>query len=223
MTSSTDDSRAANSSPRGTSNGTRASASVRFARTMRCAMVGFGDENARAISSVCQSAQQSQRECHARFGRTEPGDNAMKTSRSRSSPTDRRWRLRSASPCGLASISSRRLLVFVSPRARPWRSLSIARCLAVAMSQAPGLSGTPDSGHRSSADDQRVLREVFGHADIAHDARQAGDDLRRLDAPHGFDGAMCGRARHARGATRDVSRSFAPARRSASPSPAARA
>src|SRR3954471_14639080 len=31
------------------------------------------------------------------------------------------------------------------------RSRSIARCLAVAMSQAPGLSGTPDSGHCSSA------------------------------------------------------------------------
>src|SRR6266487_5406277 len=33
----------------------------------------------------------------------------------------------------------------------PWRRWSIARCFAVAMSQAPGLSGTPDSGHRSSA------------------------------------------------------------------------
>ena len=30
-------------------------------------------------------------------------------------------------------------------------SESIARCFAVAMSQAPGLSGTPDSGHCSSA------------------------------------------------------------------------
>jgi hypothetical protein len=31
------------------------------------------------------------------------------------------------------------------------RSRSIARFFAVAMSQAPGFSGTPDSGHRSSA------------------------------------------------------------------------
>src|SRR5689334_22919350 len=31
------------------------------------------------------------------------------------------------------------------------RSTSIARCLAVAMSQAPGLRGTPDCGHCSSA------------------------------------------------------------------------
>ncbi len=33
----------------------------------------------------------------------------------------------------------------------PRRSRSMARCFAVVMSQAPGLSGTPDSGHRSRA------------------------------------------------------------------------
>ncbi len=38
--------------------------------------------------------------------------------------------------------------------------------------------------------DQRVLRQLFGDADIAHDARQAGDDARRLHAPHGVDGAI---------------------------------
>src|SRR5712691_7900096 len=36
----------------GTSKGTRAAASVRLARTMRCAMVAFGTRKARAISSV---------------------------------------------------------------------------------------------------------------------------------------------------------------------------
>src|SRR4029453_9461668 len=36
-------------------------------------------------------------------------------------------------------------------RAVPRRSQSIARCLPVPMSQAPGLSGAPDSGHWSSA------------------------------------------------------------------------
>ena len=38
--------------PAGTSNGTRASASVRLARTIRWATVGSGTRNARAISSV---------------------------------------------------------------------------------------------------------------------------------------------------------------------------
>src|SRR6266540_1729292 len=52
MTCSTDDSRVASSGPAGTSNGTRASVRVRFARTMRCAMVDTGTRKARAISSV---------------------------------------------------------------------------------------------------------------------------------------------------------------------------
>jgi hypothetical protein len=36
------------------------------------------------------------------------------------------------------------------------------------------------------------LREVFGEADIAGEAGEAGDDARGLDAPYGFDGAMQG-------------------------------
>ena len=44
--------RATRSAPAGTSNGTRASASVRLARTMRWAIVGSVVRNARAISSV---------------------------------------------------------------------------------------------------------------------------------------------------------------------------
>ena len=38
--------------------------------------------------------------------------------------------------------------------------------------------------------DQRVLGQLFGDADIAHDARQSGDDARGLHAPHGVDGAI---------------------------------
>ena len=35
--------------------------------------------------------------------------------------------------------------------------------------------------------DQRVLRELFGDADVARDARDAGDDLRLLDPPDRLD------------------------------------
>ena len=48
----------------------------------------------------------------------------------------------------------------------------------------------PLCGHCSSADDERVLRELLGEADVAHHPREPADDLRRLDAPHGFDGAV---------------------------------
>src|SRR5688500_2687551 len=76
----------------------------------------------------------------------------MKMSRRRSSPTSS-----SIASCNAVSTPS----CFASS-SRPsssglpsWssfrRNASIARCFAVPMSQAPGLSGTPDSGHFSSA------------------------------------------------------------------------
>ncbi|MCY1311287.1 hypothetical protein D9M70_615710 [compost metagenome] len=39
---------------------------------------------------------------------------------------------------------------------------------------------------------QRVLRQLFGQAHIAHLARERGDDLRGLDAPDRLDGAVDG-------------------------------
>ncbi len=38
--------------------------------------------------------------------------------------------------------------------------------------------------------DQRVVRQVFGDADVADHARQAGDDLRGFDTPDRFNGSM---------------------------------
>ena len=70
MTSSTDDEALGAARRRvGTSNGTRASASVRLARTMRCAMVGSGTRKARAISVGREAAQQPQRQRDPRLGR----------------------------------------------------------------------------------------------------------------------------------------------------------
>ena len=44
--------------------------------------------------------------------------------------------------------------------------------------------------------DESVLRQVLGHADIAHDPRQPGDEPGRLDPPDGVDGAMGVGSRH---------------------------
>ena len=38
--------------------------------------------------------------------------------------------------------------------------------------------------------DQRVVRQVLGRAEVAHQAHQAGDQLRRLEAPHRLDGGV---------------------------------
>ncbi len=56
----------------------------------------------------------------------------------------------------------------------------------------PGARIARDAGLRPllKRGDQRVLREFLGDADIAHDAREAGDEPRRLDPPDRVDCGM---------------------------------
>src|SRR5687767_13640169 len=73
----------------------------------------------------------------------------MNTSRSRSSSTTSSS---AAAQSGSSTSSSSRPSNAVLRSSRSLRrKTSMARCLAVAISQAPGLAGTPVSGHRSSA------------------------------------------------------------------------
>jgi hypothetical protein len=65
------------------------------------------------------------------------------------------------------------------------------------MSQAPGLSGTPFRPLVDGAQ-QRVLSQILGQRDVAHQARQAGDEPRRLDPPDRFDRARDVGGRHGR-------------------------
>ena len=44
--------------------------------------------------------------------------------------------------------------------------------------------------------DQRILRQVLGQTDVAHDPRQTGDEPGRLDPPDRVDGAMGVGSRH---------------------------
>ena len=44
--------------------------------------------------------------------------------------------------------------------------------------------------------DESVLRELFSKANVAHDARETGDDPGGFDPPDCFDGAMCIGSRH---------------------------
>lgn len=46
--------------------------------------------------------------------------------------------------------------------------------------------------------DERVLRELFGHADVAHEPRDVRDDSRGLDPPDGIDRTVNGGVHHAR-------------------------
>src|SRR6266849_554932 len=151
MTCSTDERRAARSSPRGTSNTTPFSASVRLARTIRWAMVGSGTRKARAISSVVRPPRR--RSVSATRASVEStGWQETKTRRSKASPMASSI---AAAGCGAAGSCrtsiSRPSSVCVGSSRLPRRSRSTAWFLAAVMSQAPGLSGTPVSGHFSSA------------------------------------------------------------------------
>ena len=42
-------------------------------------------------------------------------------------------------------------------------------------------------GPRFECGGKRILRDFFGHADVAHHARHTGNDLRRFDAPDCVD------------------------------------
>ena len=64
---------------------------------------------------------------------------------------------------------------------------SMARRLAVVISQAPGLAGTPVLGHSDKAMTKRVLRQLLGTVDIAHQPGQARDEPGPLDAKGRLD------------------------------------
>src|SRR5229473_639844 len=151
MTSRTEARRVARSALRGISKGTRASASARLARTMRWATVGSGTRKARAISSVVRPPSK-RRVSATRASGDRTGWQEMNTRRRRSSPTVSSI---AASKSGTANScwasSSRPNSWCLRSRSLLRRQRSIARCLAVAMSQAPWLSGMPEAGHCSSA------------------------------------------------------------------------
>src|ERR1700733_698271 len=150
MTSRTEERRSASSGPRGTSKGMCLSARVRLARTMRWAMVGSGVRKARAISSVVRPPRR-RRVRAARDSAGRMGWQAMKTRRRRSSlMVLSRVESRSGEVCSRAS-SSRATSSYLRWATALRRKRSMARRLAVAVSHAAGLSGTPVRGHCSSA------------------------------------------------------------------------
>ena len=64
------------------------------------------------------------------------------------------------------------------------------------MSHAPGIARHAVLRPLLERGDERVVREILGDADIAHDARETGDEPRRLDPPDRVDGAMRVGSRH---------------------------
>src|SRR5256885_3720279 len=131
--------RSGSASRSGTRNGMRASTIFLFARTSRCAIVASGTRNARAISPVVRPA--TERSVSATCAsRASAGWQHVKMSSSRSS----------GRALAVVTFGSSSSAIFSSYRfARRSRSMPLR--LAVVMSHAPGLAGTPSRGQCSSA------------------------------------------------------------------------
>ena len=85
------------------------------------------------------------------------------------------------------SSSSRPSISCFSPNRRSRRRWSIARRLATVISHAPGFSGRPECGQRSSARTSASCARSSATPDIAHHAGEPGDDPGRFDSPDGGD------------------------------------
>ena len=150
-------------------------------------MVGSGTRNARAISSVVRPP--SRRSVSAtRASVDSTGWQAVNISRSRSSPT---------SSSSAASRSGDRALLLRLELVADLLVLAFEHRVAAEAVDRAVLCGRHQPrarivGHARQRPlfergDQRVLREILGEADVADDARQPRDDLRRFDAPDGVD------------------------------------
>src|SRR5713226_8437139 len=194
MTSSTDDRRAASSSPRGTSKGTRASARVLLARTIRWATVGSGTRNARAISSVVRPPSTRSVSATRASGERMTGREHEAQEVVADLIVDRGVEIRLGHLL-LGLEPATELLLLALEQRTPAQQVDPT---------------TPRDGHEPGAwvvrdarlrpllerGDERVLREILGKTDIAHDPRETGDEPRRLDPPDRVDGAMRIGSRH---------------------------
>ena len=189
MTSSTEARRAASSAPRGTSKGTRFSASVRLARTMRCAMVGSATRKARAISSVVRppisrrvSATRASVAKHRMAGGEDQAQQVVADV-----VVERGIEVGRCAFAVDLELAAELLVLALHQlgAAQPVDGAVLGR------GHQPGAGLVGDAGLRPLLErgDERVLRQLLGQPDVAHHARQAGDQPRLLDPEYRFDGA----------------------------------
>ena len=168
----------------GTSYGMRASWILRFARTSRCAIVGGGTRNARAISSV-DSPHSVRSDSATCASGASAGWQQVKIRRRRSSGT-----AASASP-GTSGSWLNSVMWPSSPRIsskRPVRrSASMALWRAVEMIHARGFAGRPVRGPLIERDRERVLHRLLGHVEVADEADHRRQHTAELFCIETFD------------------------------------
>ena len=163
---------------------------------MRWATVGSETRKARAISSVVRPPI-SRSVSATRASVASTGWQAVKTRRSRSSPmsSSRAASRSGAAPSPLGLDLAAELLVLALDQLPPAQAVDGAM---LGGGHEPGARLVRDARLRPLLErgDERVLRQLLGEADVAHHAREAGDELGLLDAEDRVDGAMGIGSRH---------------------------
>ena len=162
-----------------------------MARTMRWAMVGSGTRNARAISAVVRPPSK-RRVSATRASVESTGWQAVNTRRQEivaDLVVERRVEI-GAGQALLRLELVTELLVLALEQLVPAEMVDRAM---LRRGHEPGARVARDALLRPLFErrDQRVLCEVLGDTDVAHDPRQPGDEPRRFDPPDRVDGEMC--------------------------------
>jgi hypothetical protein len=170
-----------------------ASASVRFARTMRCAIVGSGTKNARAIASVVRPP-----------ARRSEGDLRFEGEQWMASRKNEPQNIVAGNTAGLVvecfvpfvfDVSTVRVGIagkrFVFSR----RHLLPTNCIHAAILRARHEPRARIFRHAVprplfERGDKRILRELFGEPRVPHYAREAGDQLRRFEPENCLNRAL---------------------------------
>jgi hypothetical protein len=157
---------------------------------MRWAIVASLDRKARAISSAV-GPPTTRKVSAARASGDRMGWQAVKIRPSNSSPRSPSMAASIAwiawvAPSN-ASSSVRAIASCLRSRILSRRKASMARRLARASSQAPGIGRNADPRPFGQGDDQRVLRQLLGKVDIPHHAGQARDEPGPFNAKGRFD------------------------------------
>ena len=197
MTSSTDDSRASRSWPRGTSNGTRffCERPLRTHDPLRDRRLG-DEKRARNLVGR-QPAEQPQRQRRARLCRQD------RMARGEDEPQQivadifvhRRFELARDLVLTLFELVSQ-LLVFAIEQLAATEVID-RTMFGGGHQPGAGIPRNSGFGPLLQRGHERVVRQIFGKADVAHDSRKACDDLRRFDAPDRIDRAVGVRSRMA--------------------------
>ena len=196
MTSSTDDRRAASSAPRGTSNGTRCLGQRPLGPDDALGDGRLGDEERARDLLGRQAPEQAQRERDARLGR----EHRMAGREHQAQEVVADVVVERGVEIGRGRLLLRlelaaELLVLALEQLVPAQQVDRAMLRG---GHEPGARVVRDARLRPLLErgDERVLRQLLGQPDVAHDPREAGDEPGRLDPPDRVDRAMGVGSRH---------------------------